>query len=176
MALIRRRHHEDIREVVATAETVAGWGRSARPYAWAALGAAAATAFWLVIKRGGRPPASQATLSDASEVHEGIAKRLARDSERSRPRPRFRDDVWDFLISVAVRAAQGYAAHCLEQWMAQQRMMAAIRHGPSQQATRCTAVFDGQQRMMAATRHGPPAPAGALERLKGRSARPERES
>ena len=151
MAQIRRKHHEDVREVLADAERVVGWGRHWRPYVWAALGTATATAFWIVTKRDRTAPAGRVASSDVAEVQQGIAEGVAQDSDGPKTRQSLWGDAWNLIVPVVVRAAQNYVAHSLEQWIAQQRMTAARGEVPS--------PSDGE-----------------LERPKGRSVRPERES
>ena len=59
MALIRSRRHEDVREVLADAETVVGRRQCVRPPPCAALGAAGAASVLHLIKRREAPPAGQ---------------------------------------------------------------------------------------------------------------------
>ena len=133
------------------AENVAGWGRHVRPYAWAALGAAAATAFWIISKRERKPPAAEAAPSAIPHVHQEIAQATGQDLAGPNPHQRLWHEACNLAISVAVRAAQNYAAHSIEQWITQQRITAATRHAPS-------------------------ASAAGMERPNGRILRPEQES
>jgi hypothetical protein len=71
MVQIRREHYEDVREVIADAERVVGWGRSGWPYVCAALGATAATVLWILASRDRTAPAGQASSSSSAVTEVG---------------------------------------------------------------------------------------------------------
>jgi hypothetical protein len=129
MVQLRRKHREDVREVIAGAEAVAGWGRHIGLYSWAALGAAA-VALWIVANRRKAVPIGEATPLEPAEPPPGVAENRPGAGERLKPPPRWLSDAGNFLLGVALRAAQTYAAHWVDQWFAQQRMRAATRPGP----------------------------------------------
>jgi hypothetical protein len=129
MVQIRRKHHEDVREVIAGAEAVAGWGWHIWLYSWAALGAAA-VGLWIVANRSRGIPIGEATPSDTAELPPGVAESRAGEGEPSKTHPRWLADTGSFLLGMAVRAAQNYAEHWVDQRIAQQRMKAATRPGP----------------------------------------------
>src|SRR6516165_3678235 len=106
MVQIRREHYEDVREVIADAERVVGWGRSGWPCVCAALGATAATFFWILASRDWTAPAGQASSSSSAvaEVQPGIANGVAQDSERPKGHHSLWGEAVNLVVSVAVRA------------------------------------------------------------------------
>jgi len=127
MAQIRRKHHEDVREVLAGAETVADWGRHIRLYSWAALGAAVVALIWTATNRGRTASMKTASPPNTDIVGAQIVETEAVHPEPSSKRTGLVAEVARFLTSVAVRAAQNYAACCLEEWIAPRRVVGATK-------------------------------------------------
>jgi hypothetical protein len=119
MSRIRRKHRTPVGDVLSDARRVATLGRYLRPLAWAALGAAAATAICTVTKRRARVPSGAAALMGAAEGPHQAANGVAGDSERPKAQQGILDNAWNLVAPVIVRAAQDYALQCLEQWIAQ---------------------------------------------------------
>jgi len=130
MAQIRHDLHMDVREVVASAEAVTDWQRYIRMYPWAALGAAATVGYLLVPRRHHPRPPAIAGPVDMAQVREVVE----RSAEAAAP-PREREKgligkALGFAWPLAVRAAQGYAAQYLENWIAQQQQMMMAAEAP----------------------------------------------
>ena len=121
MAQIRRKHHEEVREVLAGAETVAGWGRHIRVYSWAALGAAAVAGIWIATS--GRKKESMQI--NGPEVTASVDEEAIQTEKSDRQAPKaglgWPGQVANFVTTVAVRAAQNYAVCCLEEWITPRR-------------------------------------------------------
>ncbi len=121
MALIRRELHQDVREVVASAEAVADWRRYLRMFPWATVGVAFAIGYLIVPKR-------KRTLSlDAATQAELVGARAALEAappivvtEKPR-RPSLIGSVFGAVAPIAWRLAQNYALNYAEQWLAQQQ-------------------------------------------------------
>jgi hypothetical protein len=128
MVQIRRKHHEDVREVIQGAEAVAGWGRHLRLYSWAALAAAAAV-LWIVANRRRVVPIGEATAPVPAGPRPAVVGSRPGQGRRSQTGRRL-GAAGSFLLGVAVRAAQNYAAHRVDQWLARQRMGAVTGPGP----------------------------------------------
>jgi len=120
MAQIRRELHEDVREVVASAEAVTDWRRYIRMYPWAALGVAAAAGYLIVPKKRRSIPKDIATHADVAQVREVVEDAKA----RKKPRKGLIGLALGFAAPIALRAAQGYAVQFLESWIVQQQMAA----------------------------------------------------
>jgi hypothetical protein len=128
MAQIRRKHHEDVREVLDGAEKVAGWGRHIWLYSWSAL--AAATVFWMVTSGRRMVQMNRASPESIPQDAADIKQLQVPDAERSTSRPSLLCEAASFLTTVAVRAAQNYAACCLEEWIAPRRVLGDSKSGP----------------------------------------------
>ena len=138
MAQIRRELHEDVRDVVATAEAVTDWRRYLRNYPWVALGAAFAAGFWVVPKR--QKPL--ATLADLSRAHEAAnsTRRGFVESVREAPRSEAVQEVkrkrgvlgavLGMVTPLALKYAQGYALKFAESWL-QQQLHTQFQAGPT---------------------------------------------
>jgi uncharacterized membrane protein YkvA (DUF1232 family) len=129
MAEIRRELHEDVREVVATAEAVTDWRAYLSRYPWVALGAAFAVGY-LVVPRRHRPVATRADLSEVREAVESarqtvVEAAMGKDEGAARRRKGLIGAALGMLTPLALRAAQGYALKYLEHWIAAQQMAAA---------------------------------------------------
>jgi len=120
MAEIRRELHEDVREVVASAEAVTDWRRYIRMYPWAALGVAVAVGYLIVPRRHRTLPQDLATHADVARVREVVKEAKVKDKARKG----LIGAAFGFLIPIAMRAAQGYAVQYLEHWILQQQMAA----------------------------------------------------
>jgi hypothetical protein len=117
MAEIRRELHENVREVVASAEAVTDWRRYIRMYPWVALVAAAAVGYVLVPRRRKAVPVTLATESDVAKVRE-TAGEAAETVKKERKKGLLAAGL-GLLAPVAARAIQGYAVSYLENWIAQ---------------------------------------------------------
>jgi hypothetical protein len=120
MAQIRRELHEDVRDVVASAEAVTDWRRYIRMYPWAALGLAAVAGFLIVPKRHRTIPPDIATHADVAQVREVVEEVKAKKKSRKG----LIGAALGFAVPIALRAAQGYAVQYLESWILQQQMAA----------------------------------------------------
>lgn len=120
MAAIRHELHEDVREVVATAEAVTDWQRYLRMYPWAGMAAAFVFGYMIVPKR--HVPSNMATQADVAEVREAV-KAAVPPAEPPTPRKRkgLLRMAWEIASPLAIRTAQGYAAQYLEAWLLQQQ-------------------------------------------------------
>ena len=121
MAQIRRELHEDMQNVVAGAEAATDWRRYVKLHPWASVGVAFALGFLIVPRRRRSitETAEKAAEQTVSRVQEAIA---------APPPPRKKEKrsglvgmLFGMAMPVAVRAAQSYAAHFVEQWIAQQQ-------------------------------------------------------
>jgi hypothetical protein len=129
MAEIRRELHEDVREVVATAEAVTDWRSYLSKYPWLALGGAFAVGY-LVVPRRHKPVATRADLSEVREAVESARQTVVdvakgKGEGESRRRKTLVGAALGMLTPLALRAAQGYALKYLEHWIAAQQMAAA---------------------------------------------------
>jgi hypothetical protein len=128
MAQIRRKHHTDVREVIAGAETVAGWGRHIWLFSWTALGAAAVC--WMIANRGRTGPMKQSAPYERAQDKEQSKAAQPPILERATTFPSLLASAGSFLTSVVVRAAQNYAACCLEEWISPRHVPETSRDGP----------------------------------------------
>ena len=131
MARIRRKHHEQVHGLIAGAEVVAGWGRRSTLYAGAALGAAAVAAL-LLAARPKRTLPLRPFPSAADETPVAVIEAQIGETTRLKPRASWLGGAWSFMLSVAARAAQSYAAYRVEQWMVKQRESRVVSRVPGQ--------------------------------------------
>src|SRR4051812_33689185 len=104
MAQIRRELHEDVREVVASAEAVTDWKRYIRMYPWAAIGVAVAVGYLVVPRRHRTVPSDIATQADVAKVRE-----VVRDAKKEAKEPARKGLIGmalGFAAPIALRAAQ----------------------------------------------------------------------
>jgi hypothetical protein len=130
MAQIRRDLHQDVREVVASAEAVTDWHRYIRKYPWAAVGGAALLGYLVVPRRHRRVPPDLATQADVAQVRAAVEQTRETPKE---PEPKRKGVVGMALAiigPVALRAAQGYAVQYLENWIVQQQLQASVAGPP----------------------------------------------
>ncbi len=85
MVQIRRKHHEDVRDLIAGAEAVAGWGRHIARYSGAVVGATAVAALWLAARPRRRVP-TPTLPSAASETPTAVIEGLVGETKRSKSR------------------------------------------------------------------------------------------
>lgn len=138
MAAIRRAMHEDVKEVVATAEAAADWRRYLVTYPWASIGVAFAVGYFIVPKRHHRTAdalaATQADLSKVREMVEATGKKVVETAKAQTDPPERRKGLiaaaLGMLAPLALRTVQGYALKYLEQWIMQQQA-AALHAGPA---------------------------------------------
>jgi ElaB/YqjD/DUF883 family membrane-anchored ribosome-binding protein len=136
MALIRHELHEDVREVVATAEAATDWRYYVSRYPWVSLGTAFALGYFIVPRRR-RSLAGIATKSDISKVADAVES--ARQSvietatEKAETRKKGRgllSMALGLAAPLAMRAARSYLVSFAENWIAQQQTMAQTQAGP----------------------------------------------
>lgn len=140
MAAIRRELHEDVREVVATAEAATDWKRYLTMYPWASLGAAFALGYWIVPRkrRAQVSLAGVATQADLSRVRDAVESTRqtvaesvkGHDVEAKTERKKgLIGAAFAMLAPLAWRTIQGYGMKYLEQWIMQQQWQ-AMQAGP----------------------------------------------
>lgn len=138
MALIRRELHEDVKEVVATAEAATDWRRYLTAYPWVTLGAAFAVGYW-VVPRKHRPaivvtavpaPVDLSKVSAVDTTRQTVvdASKAGRKDTGDRKKTLL-GAAFGMVAPFAVKAAQGYALKYLEQWILHQQSQQA-QHGP----------------------------------------------
>ncbi len=123
MAQIRRELHEDLQGVVAGAEAATDWRNYVRRYPWAAL-AAAVTAGYLLVPRRKRPATEViAYVPEAARQAEPSRNGTAVPPSKteSTARAGLIGTLFGLVGPLAVRAAQSYASHYIENWIAQQQ-------------------------------------------------------
>ncbi len=134
MATIRRELHEDVQEVVASAEAVTDWRRYLRMHPWAALGVAFAAGYIIVPKRRRSIPRNIATQADVARIRE-VVEESGEQAKAKTKEKSLLSTLFGMVAPVIVRVGQGYAAQSLESWLARQmqRQMATGPHPiPSQ--------------------------------------------
>lgn len=133
MAEIRHDLHQDVQEVVATAEAVTDWRRYIRMYPWATMGVAFVVGYVIVPKRR-RPSASEVATKVVEEQARVAAEPRRVPEAVGEPRAKgLLGGIWSLAAPVAIRAAQGYAVQYLENWILQQQQtMAAAGPEPVQ--------------------------------------------
>jgi hypothetical protein len=124
MAQIRRELHQDVRGVVVQAEAVADWRRYIRMYPLASLGMAFAIGYLVVPRR----------YAERAGVREAVVPPTGKPADRSPTRTGVVSSVLGMVAPVAVRVAQGYAVHYLENWIARQQ--SPTMAGPAGQPAR----------------------------------------
>ena len=120
MALVRHDMHKDVREAVKGAQSLTDWRSLVRSHPWLSLATAGATGYLIVPKRRTEAPAVV-----AMGVPTSGAKAMAPMHVNLTSAPREKSwsltgTVLGLLAPLAIRAAQNYAAHYLEQWLAPQ--------------------------------------------------------
>jgi hypothetical protein len=118
MARIRRELHEDVREVVTSAEAVTDWRRYIRMYPWASLGVTFAVGYLIVPKRRRIIPDGIATQADLDRVREAVEE--SREQSKAKSKKGLLGSIFGLIGPVAVHAAQTYAVQYLESWLARQ--------------------------------------------------------
>ena len=123
MAVIRREHHENVRESLAGAEALVDWGRYAWTWHWVALGAASAIGCLLYARGHQRVSPDPSCAADAVPAREPVAAALVSSQKRSSISQNVVFAAWEILSTVAVRAGQDYMLHWLEQQFAARRVV-----------------------------------------------------
>jgi hypothetical protein len=140
MAQIRRDLHIDMQGVVAGAEAATDWRYYVRLYPWAALGVACAAGYLVVPKRrrSVTKVAAKAAEEAVARVQDQVKRplinvpRIETTATAEKRKSGIVGALLGMAVPVAVRAAQSYAAHFVENWIAQQGMMGvAPGQGPS---------------------------------------------
>lgn len=131
MGQIRRELHEDVREVVASAEAATDWKHYLTLYPWVSLGLAFAAGYLVVPRRHKPSPAGVATQADLSQVRQAVESTrqtlvdVAKGKDPKSAAERkgtLIGAAFGMIAPLAVRAVQGYAMKYLEQWINQQQM------------------------------------------------------
>lgn len=116
MALIRHEMHQDVQGAVHGAHQLTDWRCLVGKYPWVSLGVATAIGYLVVPRRASR----RQSHADGSTA----ARSAAAPSAAERPAPtggsgaKPLSAVTRLLLPVVVRAAQNYALHLFEQWLA----------------------------------------------------------
>jgi hypothetical protein len=121
MAQVRHEMHQDVREAVQGAQSLTDWRSLVKSHPWLALATAAVTGYVLVPRRRSEAPAVVAVgVPTTGQAAVGPA-------HVDLSRPPAKTKTWGLIGSaigllapVAIRAAQNYAAHYLEQRLAPQ--------------------------------------------------------
>ena len=123
MAKIRGKRHEEISDVLTSAETIASLERKFRGYSWVAISAAVAAVCWVALSRGRTravktemPP--RVDLAGPDVDHAGVIA-----AEPAPIRSGWAAEITNFLTTLAIRAAQNYAIYCVEEWIAPSRVI-----------------------------------------------------
>jgi hypothetical protein len=119
MARIRRDLHQDVQGVVASAEEAIDWRHHVRRYPWAALCLALAAGY-LVVPKGKRVIKTVGQRAGEALIAPGEPVESVSKQDEKRKKAGLFASLVGFLVPVAVRAAQGYAAQYVESWIAQQ--------------------------------------------------------
>jgi hypothetical protein len=115
MAVIRRDPHTNVRESVAGAEAVMDWGMYTWTYPWVAVGVAAAVGYLIYTSSHQTVAANSTSLANVSEAGEPVSGVKAKGQERWRIGRNLLLTAGGIVFPVAVRAAQNYMLHWLEQ-------------------------------------------------------------
>ena len=135
MARIRMEMHQDVRDVVATAEAVTDWHRYLTNFPWLTVGAAFALGYFIVPRRK-RTPATREDLSAVreavEEARQTVVKRVGKAAAAAEPAAKkgLIASAIALAAPFAVRAAQGYAMSFFENWLAQQQEQMHAAAGP----------------------------------------------
>ncbi len=123
MAQVRRDLNSEIHAIISDGELMPDWRWYVRKYPWAFLTAAAVAGYVIVPSRGNRPSPTVTTAPVADSLEEPVAEPTP-GQPQGVGRHVFKT-LWEIAYPVAIRAAQGYAAHRVEQWIHQQGRQAA---------------------------------------------------
>jgi len=123
MREIRRKHHEQVRDVLAGAERVASLERKFQGYSWVAIAAGVAAVCWVAMSRGRNGAMKTAVPSRVDLVGTDADQAGVVAAETLPSRPGWAAEVTNFLTTLAIRAAQSYAIYCVEDWIAARRVM-----------------------------------------------------
>jgi hypothetical protein len=151
MAMIRRELHEDVRNVVETAEAVSDWRHYIRTYPWASIGLAVAVGYMLVPKRRKTVKPDEVARAVVAEIPQVTVQAAAPEPPRKASGGLIKAGL-GLLAPIAMRAAQNYATHFLANWVAQQQqghmdaMMAAAGMSPGSEGTGGPNQMQGGQR------------------------------
>ncbi len=138
MAKIRRELHEDVRDVVESAEAVTDWKHYIRDYPWASVGLAAAVGFFLVPKRRKSVKPAEVARAVVAQIQPTV-EAVQAAAPPPEPRKKGRGLIGaglGLIAPIALRAAQNYATHFVTNWIAQQQeqmahAMASAGAGPA---------------------------------------------
>lgn len=139
MARIRRELHEDVKDVVESAEAVTDWKHYIRDYPWASMGLAVAIGFVLVPKRRKTVKPAEVAQAVAAQIQPAVqAAQAAAAAPAPEPKKKGRGLIGaglGLIAPIAMRAVQNYATHFVSNWIAGQQeqmahAMAASGMGP----------------------------------------------
>jgi hypothetical protein len=129
MAQIRHELHQEVQEAVKGAQSLTDWRSQVRNHPWLALGAAAAVGYLVVPKRRSETPAIASVRPPAYGLV--AAAPVAPVSQPRGSSWSVLGTAFNLLAPVAVRAAQNYVLHNLEQMLTPQPSgPAETRPGP----------------------------------------------
>jgi len=125
MAQIRRDLHLDMQGVVAGAEAAADWRHYVRLYPWASLGVVFAAGYLIVPKRRSVTRAAEKAAEAAVAKTKGVRVQVptfetTKTAEKEKKRSGLMGALFGMIVPVAMRAAQSYASHFVEKWIAEQ--------------------------------------------------------
>lgn len=118
MALVRRDLSSEIQATITEGELLPDWRWYVRKYPGMFLTAAVMAGYLIVPRRGDRG----APAATTEPFLESFEESTAAEAPARQPPDTFHRvliNVWDIVYPVAIRAAQGYAVHRVEQWLRQ---------------------------------------------------------
>jgi hypothetical protein len=121
MAKIRRELHEDVRNVVETAEAASDWRHYIRVYPWASIGLAVAVGYLIVPKRRKTVKPAEVARAVVAELPQVAAESAAPEPPRRKEGGGLIKAALGLVAPIAMRAAQNYATHFLSNWITQQQ-------------------------------------------------------
>jgi uncharacterized membrane protein YqjE len=130
MSQTRRVLLKEVRESVDGSVRLYDWRRYVRMFPWAVFGSAVAAGYWIVPKRNRTAPADFATEVSLPEVRGAIAETRGESKDRAKTHQSPLSTAWEIALPVVIRAAQGYAAHWLEQFVMRQQVKAQTSPSP----------------------------------------------
>lgn len=119
MAQVRHELHVEARQAVKGAQSLTDWRSLVRLHPWLMMGAAATVGYLIVPRRAKTPTVVAVTPPGPAPALTLAASAQSEKSPRAR-RFGILGSALSLLAPIAVRAAQNYAIHGMEQWLASQ--------------------------------------------------------
>jgi len=116
MAQIRHEMHQEVQGAVKGAHQLTDWRSLVGNYPWVSLGIAAAVGYLIVPRRAARLP-TVVTPATAPQVA-ALASAAEQPTGARRSGWKSFGAVSGYLVPVVIRAAQNYALHHFERWLA----------------------------------------------------------